>query len=170
MSMPPRPDGEPTHLLKFPLDERSNVPTVHGILCSKDKREFIGPLLTDIFAKAALNFDSEWRVEVDDFVHKIPPLVKVYNTVGSPTNINLSGAQRELLLWHWRLGVSMSWVQKLMVPLCAEDSNGMVDFMPTIIHPKFSTMLNCVIPKCAACELSRACRHSLAVMKQQAID
>jgi hypothetical protein len=45
-----------------------------------------------------------------------------------------------------------------------------MDLMPTVIHPKFATASSCVIPKCAACELSRARRRSPAVMKQHAID
>lgn len=170
MSMPPRPDGKPTHFLKFPLDERSNVPTVHGISCTKEERKCIGPHLSDIFAKAALTFDSDWTVEVDELVHDLPLMAKVFSTVGSSTNVNLSGAQRELLLWHWRLGISMSRIQELMLPHSAKDANGMVDLMPTIIHPKFATASNCIIPKCAACKLSRARRRSPAVMRQQAID
>ena len=36
--------------------------------------------------------------------------------VASADNVNLTAAQKELLLWHWKLGVSMRRVQELMRP------------------------------------------------------
>ena len=34
--------------------------------------------------------------------------------VGSVENENLTVAQRELLLWHWKLGIGMQWIQAMM--------------------------------------------------------
>ena len=74
--------------------------------------------------------------------------------VGSGSNINRSSGQKELLFWHWWLGIGMSHIQELMVPHQAKDVNGMVDLMPTVIRLKFATAATCVHPKYAACELS----------------
>ena len=36
--------------------------------------------------------------------------------VGTPENENLSNAQKELLLWHWRWGISVNRIQEIMKP------------------------------------------------------
>ncbi len=33
------------------------------------------------------------------------------------SNVKLSGLQKELLLWHWKLGISMYCIQKLIRPV-----------------------------------------------------
>ncbi len=37
-----------------------------------------------------------------------------YPCVGTASNTNLSGPQKELLSWHWKLGISMYCIQDLM--------------------------------------------------------
>ncbi len=51
--------------------------------------------------------------------------------VGTTSNANLSGPQKELLLWHWKLGISMYWIQKLMQHIEAHESSGICHEM----HP-----------------------------------
>jgi hypothetical protein len=72
--------------------------------------------------------------------------------VPHPPYVNLTPGQKELPLWHWRLGISMSHIQELMVPHWSKDENGMQDVMPCMITPAFKTAATCPIPCCAACE------------------
>lgn len=89
--------------------------------------------------------------------------------VGSSANINLTNGQKELLLWHWHLGIGMSHIQEMMAPHRAVDPNGMTDMMPSVITPKFATAATCAHPKCTTLELSNACQHGPKDIRQQAI-
>jgi hypothetical protein len=89
--------------------------------------------------------------------HNFDTDASFFPSVADPSNINLTPGQKELLLWHWRLGISMSHTQELMVPHQAKDENGLLDVMPCMITPAFMTAATCPIPCCAACEL--ACAH-----------
>ncbi len=44
-------------------------------------------------------------------------------------NANLSSAQKELLLWHWKLGISMQRVQELMCIVKVKEPNGAISTM-----------------------------------------
>jgi hypothetical protein len=89
--------------------------------------------------------------------------------VGDDANKNLSGPQRELLLWHWQLGCSMRRVQQLMVEHEGISSNNESVIFPQVIKPKFKSTSSCPIPLCAACELARAKKRNPGVKKQQAV-
>ena len=54
--------------------------------------------------------------------------------------------QRELLLWHWKLGINMYRVQELMLETMFEEPLGKCTVFPSIIKPKFPSARNCVIP------------------------
>ena len=44
-----------------------------------------------------------------------PKLASSYLNVADETNQNLTGSQKELLLWHWRLShANMSWIERLL--------------------------------------------------------
>ena len=89
--------------------------------------------------------------------------------VGDDSNKNLTGPQRELLLWHWKLGVSMTRIQQMMVEHEAVDMNNESVIMPQVIKPRYRTTSSCPIPLCAACELARAKKQSPKVIRQEAI-
>ncbi len=76
----------------------------------------------------------------------------------------------ELLLWHWRLGISISYILELMVPHWAKDENGLQDVMPCLITPAFKTAATCPISCCAACELACACCRPTGATKQLAVE
>ena len=86
--------------------------------------------------------------------------------VGTEDNINLSAPQRELLLWHWRLGISMRRVQELMTSHLGVDPYGVKKYFPPIIHPKYRSASSCKIPACQSCKIARAKRRSPGVMQQ----
>jgi hypothetical protein len=92
----------------------------------------------------------------------------LFPSVAGPSNVNLTPGQ--LLLWHRRLGISMSRIQELMVPHQAKDENGLQDVMPCLITPAFKTAATCPIPCCVACELACACPHPTGATKQLAVE
>ena len=70
-----------------------------------------------------------------------------YMSVADESNQNLTSTQKELLLWHWKLGhANLQWIQTL----CREPTTNSRRFMLETRHPKTSS---CVLPKCAACML-----------------
>ena len=54
----------------------------------------------------------------------------------SDSNEHLTSAQKELLLWHWRLGVSMHRVQELMREIPMEDPAGVQSEAAQVIKPR----------------------------------
>ena len=72
-----------------------------------------------------------------------------YMSVADESTQNLTRAQKELLLWHWKLGhANLQWIQTL----CREPTNNSRRFVLETHHSKTSS---CVLPKCAACMLGK---------------
>jgi hypothetical protein len=67
--------------------------------------------------------------------------------VGGLVNENLTMTQKELLLWHWRLGVGMQRIQAIMHNHTFEDPYGQSQVHPPIIKAKFASTSSCAIPK-----------------------
>ena len=82
-------------------------------------------------------------------------------------NINLSSAQKELLLWHNKLGISMPWVQELIRAHTMEEPNDATSITPQLIQPKVNQASSCPIPICQSCQLSRAKQHKPQVVKSK---
>jgi Reverse transcriptase (RNA-dependent DNA polymerase) len=77
-----------------------------------------------------------------------------YVTVADETNQNLTSSQRELLLWHWRLGhANMQWIQMLAVRP-KEDS------VSALLLTKQTTVSSCPLPLCMACQMAKQTRRS----------
>jgi len=75
--------------------------------------------------------------------------------VGTEANHQLSGPQKELLLWHWKLGINMRHVQELMRERNFKLENDKEVIMPAIIPTKHLTTKSCKIPMCMSCELAK---------------
>lgn len=79
--------------------------------------------------------------------------VKNYNAIFADMNLNLTAAQKELLLWHQRLGhVGFHTVQNLMKP--DPDTNA----SPCLV-PRVPIVASCKAPKCEACLYARMTRR-----------
>ena len=77
--------------------------------------------------------------------------------VTEETNTNLTGAQKELLRWHFRLGhVGFQHIQWLV-------RSGKL----LVTNPK--AVANCDLPKCASCEFGKATRRATKTLKQKAV-
>ena len=75
--------------------------------------------------------------------------------VGANANENLSAPQKELLKWHWKLGISMYRIQEMMRERHYEEPNGNKTILPAIIKPKLVSARNCIVPPCQSCLLAR---------------
>ena len=80
-------------------------------------------------------------------------------------NQNLSGPQKELLLWNWNLLFSMYLIQYFMSIRTFEEPNGNRTILLDIINPKFPAARNCSVPACESCMLERAKKHSTNTKK-----
>eukprot|EP00985_Skeletonema_marinoi_P033432 scaffold41312_cov358-Skeletonema_marinoi.AAC.1 len=71
-------------------------------------------------------------------------------------NQNLTSGQKALLLWHFRLGISVSDVQQLMKGHTATLSDGSTQYFPPVIPAKPASAANCPLPPCPTCKISSA--------------
>ncbi len=84
--------------------------------------------------------------------------------IGASENENLSTPQKELLKWHWKLGISMYCIQDY------EEPNGNKTVLPAIIKPKFASARNCIVPPCQSCLLARARKRTPNVLQMRLLD
>ncbi len=66
--------------------------------------------------------------------------------VGTAFNANLSGPQKELLIWHWKPGNSMHCIQELMQHYEAYESSGVFHKIPPFITPIIKSTPNLKAP------------------------
>ena len=176
MFLPKQSDYIKRHNIEIPVDRKgTNLPLAFNVSCTEAERNDIGPNLRSSLAKHELDFFNKWNVAVDEheytFCHPSAAKAEMMccPCVGCEDNYNLTGPQRELLHWHWKLGVSMSRIQEMMVEHQSTDTNNAQHIMPQVIKPRFKTTSCCPIPLCTSCELSRAKKRNPNVIKQQII-
>ena len=58
------PDGKPSHVLEFQLDEHSNTPTAVNVSCMAEERETIGPFLWSSCTRHSLAFNTHDQAPV----------------------------------------------------------------------------------------------------------
>ena len=82
----------------------------------------------------------------------------INESIASESNQNITSNQKELLVWHWRLGhIGMNWLQSLMKQRTFVDmTGGNKTVNKAIISTKHSTTSKCAQPKCAGCLLGKA--------------
>ena len=68
--------------------------------------------------------------------------------VGARENHNLSNAHKELLLWHWKWGISMNRTQEMMKPQQVVEPDGTRYVMDPVISPKLATAATCALQAC----------------------
>ena len=117
-------------LLQFPYNSNNNPP-----LMLPAEPHHLG-----------LTFDDATTLGDGHSVHN-------YMSVADESNQNLTSAQKELLLWHWKLGhANFQWIQTL----CHELTTNSCHCVLVTKHPKASS---CLLPKCAACMLGKQTRR-----------
>jgi len=107
----------------------SNLPCVFNLFVSKKvKQEYASNMRSalkasrlftalDFFGEMPFTMPAQYSNKVEDTTPKKSrqrALNLVLQCVGSVDNENLTSAQRELLLWHWKLGIGMQRIQSMM--------------------------------------------------------
>ena len=90
--------------------------------------------------------------------------------MGAAENENISPAQKELLKWHWKLGIGMYRIQEMMRERHYEDPDGRTTILPAIIQPKNPSARNCIVPPCQSCLFAHAKKCSPKVSRTQPLE
>ena len=149
------------HHIEIPMNKDTNLPMLFNVTCTEEERTTIGPRFTKAVAHlrhARGFFLGKWSVteaedeyEFDDFLHLYPCVTNV-------DNLNISAAQKALLLWHFKLGISVKDVQQLMKPHRAMQEDGTSQIFPAVLKADPPEAANCPLPVCPTCKLASAKR------------
>ena len=167
------------HNITIPIDSGpSNLPMIWNPSVSAEEQREIGlqfvsklefcdlPGMASMFQVPSFHFmvdrvgHCSWEDVWRDFICPC---------VGTEENTNLSGPQKELLTWHWKLGVGMQRIQEMMRETKAIDDAGRELVLPPVITPTFASTPNCLIPMCHSRELARQKRRSPNIKQSHAI-
>ena len=167
------------------IDENdANVPIVKDCHVTAKEIADIGPhvrsalphyeRMADFLGGWSSHYD-QWSmatVESDidsEFDHYSGALRYGVPNVATDDNVHLSSAQKELLLWHWKLGISMKRIQEMMRPIEMREPSGETRIMDRVIAPKIKAAAKCPIPMCQSCQLARAKQRKPTVAKSKVI-
>jgi hypothetical protein len=140
--------------------DQANLPIVHDSFVPEKAKRGVAPLFWSGMCQtglSVLDFFGKIERSVSSIVSNAESnCFPCFPCVGGSANASLTSPQRELLLWHWKLGISMYQVQKLMRERTYEEPLGQRMVLPPIIKAKFPSAQNCVILLCDSCLLARA--------------
>jgi hypothetical protein len=153
-------------IIDIPIDARSNLPMIHNVSTTSDEQSKIGPHLVGLIAELAdiepgerSTLNADYRSEASTFDTICSHQARAFNTcfpcVADETNQQLTGPQKELLLWHWKLGINMQHVQELMHDRVYKTTDDDDVRLPAVIPTKHVTTKSCSIPMCMSCELAK---------------
>ncbi len=93
--------------------------------------------------------------------------------IGTASNSNLTRPQKELLLMHWKFGITMYCIQELMLPIKAYESSGVCHEIPHVIFPIFKSTPNPKTPPlCQPWQFafSKQCMHQVNQIAKVKLD
>lgn len=141
------PDG---NRVQIAVDPHSNLPQLSSAHTTQAERNEIGPHFMSAYIGARNKLQLHWiagaalrRATSRSVEH-----------VSNDTNRNLSGPQKELLLWHWKLCVNMRHVQELMRSWLYQLPDRDEVALPPIILTRHPTTRSCSIPLCLSCKFA----------------
>ena len=173
MHLKQQPDMFIRHDIRTPIDHNNcNLPIIANTACIMKELDVVEPHFKSSIASFNHKsvFTDHQTVEVNEIKCEIDFYFKMCcPCVGVEENANLTDTQKELLLWHCKLGESMHWIQELMHVHTSKEPNRKHSLMPTVIKPKFASTSNCPVQKCMSFELAHAKKHNPQVVCQQAI-
>ncbi len=148
--------------MSIPIDRNAtNLLVMHNSFMSeKVKREHASKFWSALHVTGlytALDYFANVSVDqkLSTSLRKQGP-VSSFPCVGGLKNESLLMPQKELLLWHWKLGIGMQHLQSMMQNRIFKDPFGRSQCHPPIIKTKFPSTSSCAIPKCQCCELAWA--------------
>ena len=172
MHLQQQPHLDIRHDICIPIDiKNTNLPLIQNTCCNDEEKSRIGPHFRTAIAASLHNFGvtrgasvfDEFEFEFNAFADLLCPCV------GVESNQNLSAGQKELLLWHWKLGISMHRVQELMKGHKAVDPFNKTTFFQPVITPRHPSAATCPVPACEICSIANAKRRSPQVVRQEAV-
>ena len=86
--------------------------------------------------------DSTFGYELEYYSNLFGPCV------GAPEDQVLTWPQKDILLWHWKLGVSMYHIQEFTRERIYEEPTGKRTILPPIIKTKFPENRRRPVPDC----------------------
>ncbi len=93
------------------IREQANLPVVHDSFVSEKAKRGLAPLFWSGMCQtghSTLDFFGEIECSVSFiFSNAESNCFPCFLCVGDAENASLTSPQRELLLWHWELGISM---------------------------------------------------------------
>jgi hypothetical protein len=117
----------------------TNLPVVHDSFVSEKAKRGLGPLMCSGLSWtriAVLDFFGEIdKVVSSIFTQSKQTFFPCFPCFGNSGNKNLTSPQRELLLWHRKLGINMYQVQEVMRERTFEEPLGKCTVLPPIIKP-----------------------------------
>lgn len=117
--------------LAFPYNDSNNLPLMLEDRAFKPRICFVGVSVGELATAAMSEFAQ-------------------FLSVADESNQNITGPQKELLAWHWRLGhIGFTWLQWLMR---AREGRA------PVIATKHRLTATCPPPLCAACQIARMTR------------
>jgi hypothetical protein len=81
-----RPDGKPSHVLEFQLDEHSYTPTAVNVSCTAEERETIGPYPWSSCTRHSLAFNTNDQSPVFECEHNFDTDASLLQSVANPSN------------------------------------------------------------------------------------
>ena len=143
--------------ITIPIDrDGTNLPVVRNSFVSKKvKRKHASKFRSSLKATglyAALDYFAKESSDQNlSMSSRMQGLFSSRPCVGVDGNENLTMAQRELLLWYWKLGIGMKRIQSMMRNCTFEDPFGRSQMEPPIIKTKFASTASCASPRCQSC-------------------
>jgi hypothetical protein len=146
----------------------TNLPVVHDSFVSEKAKCDLGPLMHSGLSHTHIP-DLDFFEEINKVVSSIftqseQSFFPCFPCVGNSENKNLTSPQRKLLLWHWKLGINMYWVQELMHDRTFEEPLGKLTILPPIYQTKIPFCLvlchsnMSVLPPCLCQEEDSQCK------------
>ena len=154
-----------------------NVPMIHESACTSEEIKEIGPYMKSVVQQyeRKTDFPGSWsssnfstRGVSSTMTNKNGVSFGLRNILFDE-NRNLTNPQKELLLWHHKLGISMQHIQQLMKVANVVEPSGRKSVKDKIIIPKYNSAATCDIPKCQSCEQAKAKQRKFKPTKSKAI-
>jgi hypothetical protein len=148
------------------------LPIVHDSFVSEKAKCGLAPLMQSGLCQTRLS-DFDFFGDMDGFASPMVANAEsncfpCFPSIGHSDNSMLTNPQKELLLWHWKLGIGMQRIQELMRDRTYEEPLGQHTVLPPIIKDTFLSARNCVIPLCQSCLLACACKRTPGVKHAKA--
>jgi hypothetical protein len=160
-------EGRPI-TITIPIDrDGTNFPVVRNSFVSEKVKQKLAHRFRSALNATGLYTALDYFGSLSLSGQSTQDLFPSFECAGGLVNKNLTMAQKELLLWHWKVGMGMQRLQAMMRNRTFEDPFGRSQLHPPIIQAKFASTSSCAIPRCQSCELARARVRSPKVKKVQ---